>query len=56
MKRVSKEELAGIIERHGRWLRAEDGGEQADLRKAILCRADLSGTDLSGTDLTGARL
>ena len=50
MKRVSKEELAAIIERHGQWLRGEDGGERANL-----CGADLRGADLSGADLSGAR-
>ena len=56
MRRVSAEELEKIIERHGKWLRGEDGGEQADLRNVDLSRADLSGADLSGADLTGARM
>ena len=39
MRRVSAEELAKIIERHGRWLRDEVGGERAYLREANLTGA-----------------
>ena len=31
MKKVSKEEMAKIVERHGMWIRGEEGGEWADL-------------------------
>ena len=33
MKKVSAEELKTIVEKHGRWLRNEDGGERADLSR-----------------------
>ena len=61
MRTISKEELAKILERHGRWLRGEKGGACADLsgvdlRWADLTGADLYGTDLRKADLTGARL
>ena len=64
MERVSKEDLAKIIERHGKWLRDEAGGERAnlpgmdlsgmDLRRATMVGADLRWADLTGADLTGA--
>ena len=44
MRRVSRSELARIIEKHRQWLRGEEGGERADLRDV----------DLTGADLTGA--
>ena len=46
MRRVSAEELEKIIERHGRWLRDEVGGERAYLREAYLADADLTGAYL----------
>lgn len=46
MKRVIAEELKKIIEKHGKWLREEEGGE----------RASLTGADLSGAKLTGVKL
>ena len=56
MRRVSHEELDGIIEKHGKWLRGEEGGERADLRNVDLTGEDLSGVDLSWGKLSGARL
>ena len=58
---MNKEELAVIIDNHGRWLRGEDGGKCADLCGADLCGADLRGANLYGadlrsTDLRGANL
>ena len=41
MERVIAEELEKIIEKHGKWLRGEEGGE----------RADLIGADLTGVKL-----
>ena len=38
MKKVSNEELAKIVERHGKWLRGEEGGAWADLSGADLSR------------------
>jgi len=49
-------ELKDVLEKHGKWLRGEDGGESADLSGADLSGADLSGADLSGADLSGADL
>ena len=54
MKKVNKEELEKIIEKHGKFLRGEEGGERADLVGAILVGADLTGADLTGANLTGA--
>ena len=48
-KKLEAEELAKIIERHGRWLRGEVGGERANLADA-----DLTGANLTGANLTGA--
>jgi hypothetical protein len=56
MKTYTAKELAVIIEKHGKWLRGEDGGEQANLSRADLSRANLTGADLSRADLTGASL
>ena len=61
MRTISDKELRKIVEKHGRWLRGEDGGERADLTVADLTGADLTGAnlrwaDLSGACLTGARL
>jgi hypothetical protein len=58
---ISKEELFSIIDRHGKFLHDEDGGQcanlrDADLRDADLRDANLSGADLSGADLSGANL
>ena len=56
MRTISDKELRKIVERHGRWIRGEDGGERANLRNVNLTEADLSGANLAGADLTGARL
>ncbi len=66
MRKISKEELSEILEKHKKWLNNEGGGEKADLRKANLSGADLRGidlrqadlreTDLSGADLQGTDL
>ena len=59
-------ELKDVLEKHGKWLRDEDGGEYANLsyanlrganlRDANLRDADLRGADLSGANLRGAFL
>lgn len=49
-------EYRDIIANHGKWLRGEDGGIQADLTGAILKVANLKGADLSYANLTGADL
>ena len=63
---MNKEELAVIIENHGKWLRGENGGVRANLRgadlcganlcDANLCDANLRGADLCGVNLCGANL
>lgn len=54
--KLSQEELNKIIANHGKWLRAEEGGERADLSYANLSSANLSYTDLRSADLRGANL
>lgn len=58
--------LKGILEKHEKWLRDEEGGERAclrglylhsaNLREANLAGADLSGVDLGEADLSRAKL
>ena len=45
-----------ILEKHKKWLNAEDGGERADLSYANLSDADLRGANLSDADLSYANL
>ena len=56
MKTYTATELAEIIERHGKWLRDEDGGEPANLSYANLSYADLSYANLSYANLSYADL
>jgi len=56
MRKIAKEELAEILDKHGKWLRDEEGGELADLRSADLRSANLRGSDLRGSDLRGSDL
>jgi hypothetical protein len=56
MKTYTAPALAEVIEKHGKWLRREDGGERADLSGANLSWANLSGANLSGANLSGANL
>ncbi len=56
MRTISKEELTQIIERHGKWLRDEEGGERADLSYADLRSADLRSADLRSANLSYANL
>ena len=56
MRTISKDELKEIIERHGKWLRDENGGKRADLRSADLSSANLSSANLSSADLSSADL
>jgi len=58
---ITADMLHGILDKHGKWLRAEAGGSRADLRDADLRDAVLSGAalrdaDLSRADLSGAAL
>ncbi len=52
---MNEEELAVIIENHGKWLRGE-GGERANLRGANLSDANLRGANLSDANLSDADL
>ena len=54
--KISAEQLKEKIESHGKWLRDEDGGKHAYLRRADLSGANLSGADLRRADLSGANL
>ena len=54
--KITQERLNEIIASHGKWLRAEEGGERANLSYANLSYANLRGADLSGADLSGANL
>jgi hypothetical protein len=56
MKTFTQEELKLIIEKHGKWLRSEAGGERADLSSADLRYADLRSADLRYADLRYADL
>lgn len=40
-------DLKNILEKHGKWLRKEEGGERADLRNFDLQNADLYSKELS---------
>jgi len=56
MKTYTADELKAVVEKHGKWLRGEEGGERADLRVADLRGAYLQVADLRGADLQGAYL
>ena len=56
MKTYTAEELKAVVEKHGKWLRDEEGGERSDLQYADLQYADLQGACLQGADLQGADL
>ena len=56
MKRYTPDELKAVLDAHQKWLRGEDGGSRANLRRANLSSADLRGADLSSADLSGANL
>ena len=51
MRTISDKELRKIVDRHGRWIRGEEGGECAYL----VC-TDLTGANLYSTYLAGANL
>ena len=48
--------IKGVLEKHKKWLNAEDGGERADLRDADLRYANLRDADLRYADLRYANL
>ena len=66
MRKLTNEELQTILEKHKKWLKGEEDGEQADLSGVdlynanliftILHRANLAGANLYGANLYGANL
>jgi hypothetical protein len=54
--KMTQAELMEIIERHGKWLRDEEGGERANLSYASLRGANLSYANLSYANLSYASL
>ena len=56
MNTYTQEELAVIIEKHGKWLNDEEGGERANLRGANMYGANLYGANMYGANLHGADL
>ena len=53
---MTREELAQVLEDHGRWLRSDLKGTRADLTRAVLTNTDLTNADLTRADLRGADL
>ena len=53
---MKQEELQEILDAHKKWIKGEDGGVRADLRRADLSEANLRGADLRGADLRRADL
>lgn len=53
---MTQKELKMILDKHKKWLNDEEGGERADLRGAVLFRADLRGADLRWAYLSGVCL
>ena len=51
MRKISEQELKGILDKHGKWLRCEEGGEKVDLSNSDLRGSNLRGSDLSYSDL-----
>ena len=56
MRTISEQELKDILDKHGKWLRSEEGGIRANLRSANLRSADLSYANLRSADLSYANL
>ncbi len=53
---VTASDVPQILSDHGKWVRNEEGGRGADLRRADLRGADLRDAVLIGADLRGADL
>ena len=45
---MNAKELKVVVEKHGKWLRVEDGGARANLSGADLSYANLNGANLRG--------
>ena len=56
MRKISEQELKDILDKHGKWLRNEEGGERADLSYANLRYANLRSADLRYANLRYADL
>jgi len=56
VRNISEQELKQILDKHGKWLRSEDGGERANLRSADLRYADLRSANLRSVNLRSANL
>ena len=56
MRKISKEELLAILQKHEMWLQNDPNGKRANLSRADLSRADLSRADLSDANLSRADL
>lgn len=54
MKKITRNELDEILEKHKKWLNG-NGGKQANLSNANLRDADLRGAGLRGVDLYNAK-
>lgn len=48
---MKTDDLRAVLQKHGKWLRDEEGGERADLSGADLFGANLFRADLSGANL-----
>jgi hypothetical protein len=56
VRQISEQELKDILDKHGKWLRNESGGEKANLSYANLSSANLSSANLSYANLSYANL
>jgi uncharacterized protein YjbI with pentapeptide repeats len=53
---MDADKLKGVLDKHAKWLRGEEGGERADLRWADLRGANLTRANLTRAALTWANL
>lgn len=56
LRKISEDDLRGILEKHKKWLNGEDDGEKADLRNVDFLNSDLRGVDLRWSNLQGSNL
>lgn len=56
LRKIPREELEEILEKHKKWLNNEDGGERSNLRYCDLSHYDLRNKDMRYCDLHGSRL
>jgi len=55
-KKTERLDIPGILAKHWKWVRNEEGGERASLAGANLAGANLAGANLAGANLTDANL